>query len=1137
MEEGSSGLLAAVNAPDSEIVDTPESEIIDRPVSPAGRGRRKKRPTWKILEQLLQPCAPVEIDQLDPPPPDALPSPQASVLWKTVRTVANVFGLSREYRTVPSSNPEETVSLEDLSNIPGDRTSSPPSTSPPAESEVSAGAPPQFAPFSNMSVWRLMSWMWGGSHTKSVAELDRLVHDVILAPDFSKEDFQQFDAKRETAKLDESLQPSAGSSTYRDGWHETAVEIAVPDGKAHRTPDSPVPMFAVPGLHFRSIIEVIKAAWQDARSRRFHFVPFKEYWQHTSSRDLPQRVYHELYASDAFTKAHEELQEQLPEPDCNLERVICALMFWSDSTHLASFGNASLWPIYMFFGNQSKYDRAKPSSSACHHIAYIPKLPDSFFDYFLGLTGQGPSADMITHCRREIMHAVWRILLDDDFMHAYEHGMVITCSDGVMRRVFPRIFTYSADYPEKVLLANIRNLGDCPCPRCKIQKARIPEMGTKRDMARRTRDARVDSGPLRYDIARARELIYEDGRGVKSAAVEGLLRRESLVPTSNAFSEKLAPFGFNVFSMFVVDLLHEFELGVWKVVFTHLIRILHSCGGESIQSLNQRFRCVPTFGRSTIRRFSNNASAMKKLAARDFEDLLQCSIPVFEGLLPEPHNKNVGNLLFALAEWHASAKLRLHTESTLQQLESSTSYLGTQLHHFVNNTCPCFDTKELPREEAARARRKQRAAHSSVAATPAAPGGHKRKTLNLSTCKCHALGDYANQIRAFGTSDGISTQPGEFEHRRVKRFYARTNKNQATMQIARLQRREQALTAHMLPTPRSRKGRLASSQLVPDGREALPYMLPEHHHHISHSRNFPLYLPQFIRETEGDPVVYDFLPKLKNHLLERLKHPDLSVTGESFSLDKVSTLLIQSNRVFRHQTMRVNYTTYDVRREQDSMNPSNHADIMLLAPGAEEGVTGGLHPFEYARILGIFHADVILNVPGTLPKVTTVEFLFVRWFDLDHRGMGGFAKQRLHRLKWRPDVEGRAFSFVDPDEVIRGAHLIPAFALGEPENVMTGSEYYYVNMFVDRDMYMRYKGGGVGHVKINSEVIVEFDDTVEGLDGSGEGEMEEGGLEEPDCGESESGTSDSDSDASAEPGREEEGCGSDEEGMEGLAPL
>jgi len=36
-----------------------------------------------------------------------------------------------------------------------------------------------------------------------------------------------------------------------------------------------------------------------------------------------------------------------------------------------------------------------------------------------------------------------------------------------------------------------------------------------------------------------------------------------------------------------------------------------------------RFRDVPTFGRGTIRRFADNVSDMKKLAAQDFEDILQ----------------------------------------------------------------------------------------------------------------------------------------------------------------------------------------------------------------------------------------------------------------------------------------------------------------------------------------------------------------------------------------------------------------------------------------------------------------------------------------------------------------------------------
>jgi len=47
------------------------------------------------------------------------------------------------------------------------------------------------------------------------------------------------------------------------------------------------------------------------------------------------------------------------------------------------------------------------------------------------------------------MHAQWKVLLDDEFIDAYKHGIVVNCHDGLMRRFYPRIFTYAADYPEK----------------------------------------------------------------------------------------------------------------------------------------------------------------------------------------------------------------------------------------------------------------------------------------------------------------------------------------------------------------------------------------------------------------------------------------------------------------------------------------------------------------------------------------------------------------------------------------------------------------------------------------------------------------------------------------------------------------
>ena len=63
--------------------------------------------------------------------------------------------------------------------------------------------------------------------------------------------------------------------------------------------------------------------------------------------------------------------------------------------------------------------------------------------------GEAASATTVTHLKRELFHAIWELLLDQEFLHAYEHGIILKCADGVVRRIFPRIFTYSADYPEK----------------------------------------------------------------------------------------------------------------------------------------------------------------------------------------------------------------------------------------------------------------------------------------------------------------------------------------------------------------------------------------------------------------------------------------------------------------------------------------------------------------------------------------------------------------------------------------------------------------------------------------------------------------------------------------------------------------
>ena len=60
-----------------------------------------------------------------------------------------------------------------------------------------------------------------------------------------------------------------------------------------------------------------------------------------------------------------------------MPRCVIGLMFASDATMLASFGDAKLWPLYLFFANDSKYRRSKTSLQLGEEVAYFEKA--SFF--------------------------------------------------------------------------------------------------------------------------------------------------------------------------------------------------------------------------------------------------------------------------------------------------------------------------------------------------------------------------------------------------------------------------------------------------------------------------------------------------------------------------------------------------------------------------------------------------------------------------------------------------------------------------------------------------------------------------------------------------------------------------------------
>ncbi|KAF9441490.1 hypothetical protein P691DRAFT_799461 [Macrolepiota fuliginosa MF-IS2] len=307
---------------------------------------------------------------------------------------------------------------------------------------------------------------------------------------------------------------------------------------SHKSPKLEAQMITIGGIYYHKLTNIICMAFVDSLACKFHYTPFHLFCKLSPNLE-PECVYTELYNSDTFLKEHKKLQKQTCEPGCKLNQLVATMMLWSDSTHLASFGNTSLWHIYCYFGNQSKYSHAKLSNYAAHHIVYIPSLPDTVREQYIMLLGYPPSLAVLTHLKSELMHAIWRLILNNEFLHSYKHGIVVSCTDGNEQCLHPHILMYLADYPEKVLLSTIQYLGQCPCPHCFILKWEIDGINTESD--------------------------------VKHTYVENLLKPTSMVPTCNAFSECLLDLGFEFHEVFVPNLLHKFKLGVWKAVFMHLL--------------------------------------------------------------------------------------------------------------------------------------------------------------------------------------------------------------------------------------------------------------------------------------------------------------------------------------------------------------------------------------------------------------------------------------------------------------------------------------------------------------------------------------------------------------------------------------
>ncbi|KAJ3521791.1 hypothetical protein NMY22_g12164 [Coprinellus aureogranulatus] len=399
----------------------------------------------------------------------------------------------------------------------------------------------------------------------------------------------------------------------------------------------------------------------------------------------------------------------------------------------------------------------------------------------------------------------------------------------------------------------------------------------------------------------------------------------------------------------------------------------------------------------------------------------------------------------------------------------------------------------------------------------------RSRKLNIATVKFHALGHYPGTIRSFGPTDLYSTELGESFHRSPKAWYKSTSKRYLRKELSRHERRRarlQRLKEHILSQGEafednskgetskgetsnaewsqggSAKGDTAKERAAKRRRlkaqslkaQRIAARNPDLHHYIGISTNSPVCLWEFSGKTmfSADIACSSFVRNLKQHFFRRFllaTYPDFN--GES--LEEVaqeldwSNLVLKDDRLYTHRIMRIKYTTYDARRDEDIIHlETDQSNIMML--NREHSYGHPSHPYTYGKVIAIIHTDVgfvgDIGRQGSSYTFRSMEVLWVRKYRmLPSSGPEGLA---LDEAELVAIDEPGSHTLIDPVEVVRACHIVPDFTRGprypdgKGKSIIAGDgkdyQSYFINRFSDRDMFMRYEWGlAVGHAYTHRE--------------------------------------------------------------------
>ena len=150
----------------------------------------------------------------------------------------------------------------------------------------------------------------------------------------------------------------------------------------------------------------------------------------------------------------------------------------SDQTHLTNYsGDKKAWPVFLNLGNVRSSEWLKAMRNCSFLAALLPVPPKHCFH------GPEKSSELKAQqdYNREVLRKVFEIIFTP-LNNLFKRGKHMLCSDGRVRKCFPIICVWTADYVENVNLHSIKSglCHVCEAPKSSFEST-ISSPATPRD--------------------------------------------------------------------------------------------------------------------------------------------------------------------------------------------------------------------------------------------------------------------------------------------------------------------------------------------------------------------------------------------------------------------------------------------------------------------------------------------------------------------------------------------------------------------------------------------------------------------------------------------------------------------------------